>query len=219
MEKLLSKTEEKQIVTIANKEIKNFIHDWKKYPYRWESEADVHGELYVKIKSALCKKLSKSVRDRINTKFPCDGMVKEEEFNIIYCKPAIHIKKANYPDLVIYRPVNKNENNIGERKNDPMLWVCEIKYATEWSSELTDTAIKNDIKKLNKLIERTDETNADYACLLVLYRWMYKYTTKKRSKVGDRKKHIKWKSIKALKKDLDKKIRPYFEPKILCTPK
>lgn len=157
----MNKKNEKQIVGIAKKEIEKFTKEWKRNPYVWESEADVHAELYNKIKLKLC-----SVEYRYRKE-----MVQKETFSQVYCKPKIYIrgeKYCYYPDIVIYKNV-REIRNVGERENDPMLWVCEIKYITEWSSMLAIDNVKSDINKLECLLKQK-RGGADYACYLILQR-------------------------------------------------
>lgn len=159
------KNYEKRMVNIAERAIRGFVEEWKKNPYLWESETDVHAERYSKIKSSLNKP--------IECKY--EGYMEDDEkFSWIYCKPKIYIKgKTNYyyPDIVIYKK-GLRARKVGKRENEPMLWVCEIKYVTEWSSMLSRANVKNDIFKLKCLLKQKDDRikGTDYACCLILKR-------------------------------------------------
>ena len=62
----MNKKDEKSIVEIAEGAIEKFVEDWSRTPYAWESEADVHADLYGRICSALVQnreKFSKQERD------------------------------------------------------------------------------------------------------------------------------------------------------------
>ena len=93
----MNKKNEKQIVDIAEKEIQKFVKKWIKTPYAWESETDVHAELYMNIKQALHKKGFKPIKCKY------ESIVNAEYFDGVYCKPTTYFKKANYPDIVIYK--------------------------------------------------------------------------------------------------------------------
>lgn len=149
------------MVIIAEKEIRKFAREWQRNPYLWESETDIHAELYMRIKASLCKKFPLQ-------KYKYKDMTKKEKFDWIYCKPKTYIKGANYPDLVIYKD-NDNKHNIGNRENDPMLWVCEIKYITDWSSLLSKESVESDIKKLECVLKRKKD-GSNYACYLIMCR-------------------------------------------------
>ena len=158
----MNKVIEKRMVEIADREIENFAKEWKRNPYLWESETDVHSELYIRIKKSLQKFPLKECRYK--------GMKNKAEFDWIYCKPKTYIKRANYPDIVIYKYSGK-EQNIGDKENDLMLWICEIKYATDWSSSLSSETIKNDIEKL-KWFLNTKKGGSKYARYLILRRYV-----------------------------------------------
>src|SRR3989338_5568054 len=123
----MTKINEKEIVKIANRTVNRFRKLWEKDPYLWDVEADIHGELYVMIKSALKRK--GLIRGCYK-----EYMEHKGNFNWIYCKPLTHIRgrKKYYPDIVIYEKYAfKKNDNIYE----PMLWVCEIKYKTQWCGD------------------------------------------------------------------------------------
>ena len=195
------------MVNIAEREIKQFIKKWKKNPYHWESETDVHAELYIRIKSSLCKRFPLK-------KSKYKNMVKKEYFDWVYCKPKTSVKvdkRHCYPDIVIYKGAAHNEHNDNEREEDPMLWVCEIKYSTEWSSDLTVDSIRKDVVKLQRLLEqKADGTGTDHACLLILVRWLKKY---EKNKIP-RKKNLN-KIDKYLKSLKGKKIKLYYGEKVI----
>lgn len=158
----MTKTSEKEIVKIAEGEIKKFVKKWIKTPYAWESETDVHAELYMRIKSSLYRKGFKL------NKCKYKNIVDAEYFDGVYCKPTTYFKKAKYPDIVIYKGVDK-KYELGDRENEAMLWVCEIKYFTDWSSALYKEGVENDIRKLKRLLS-LKEKGADYAAYLILQR-------------------------------------------------
>lgn len=203
----MTKTAEMKMVSIAQKSIKEFIKQWEENPYLWETEADIHSELYNKIKSALHNKgiKPKSIKGYWWWE---DGERKElptrERFDWVYCKPKTNVKGKNeyyYPDIVIY----KDRENVRPNKkieNDPILWACEIKYATEWSSDITDKSIEKDGNKLMKLLrQKSDSGGTDYACLLVFFRWKKLYKSKAQYERGKKGIYVRVNKIKALLKN------------------
>lgn len=157
---------EKEIIKIAEGEIKKFIKQWKKFPYKWETETDVHAELYGRIKSAL-----RSYKPYL-AKY--DKWKKPEYFNWIYCAPLTYYESNDnkyrmQPDIVIYK---RNKGVVKGRINEPMLWVCEIKYKTEWSGDFHMGHRVADIKKLKTLLRQKNRSikGTDYACCLFLTR-------------------------------------------------
>ena len=174
MKKIMTKKNHDKIVKIAEEEVEKFVEKWKESPYLWESEADVHSELYMRIKNAL---YSNGFHPKpMKYTWEEDGkkkeMAKSEMFNWIYCEPKTYIENCpEHPDIVIFQNLGKTYH-MKARENMPMLWVCEIKYATEWSSSLPKENIKKDIKKLTRLLEQKKKKakGADYVCYLVLYR-------------------------------------------------
>ena len=153
---------EKQIVEIAEGEISKFVKKWIKTPYAWESETDVHAELYMNIKRSLHKKGFEP------SKCKYKNMIDLEVFDGVYCKPTTYFKKANYPDIVIYKGTD-TKYKLGDRENEGMLWVCEIKYFTDWSSALYKEGVENDIRKLKRLLSIRKQ-GAKYAAYLILQR-------------------------------------------------
>lgn len=155
----MTKKDEKSIVEIAEGTIEKFVEDWSRTPYAWESEADVHADLYGRICSALVqnrKKFSKQERDNYPfSKYGYEEWGKEkEDFKAVYCKPKVKgVRPTQYPDIVIYKKTTKPVS-VDSRENEPMLWVCEVKYLTEWSSQFSRSKIKEDTKKLKHWLEQ-----------------------------------------------------------------
>lgn len=166
----MTKRGEIEIVRIAERQVNKFIKRWKENSYLWESETDVHAELYMRIKLALRRK--KYMPVEMTYKKDMNG---SELFDLMYCKPKIYVagkKNAYFPDIAIYKKTQK-KYSVKKRENDPILWVCEIKYATDWSSNFSDENIKHDIVKLGRLLKQK-KGGADYACCLILKRWKNK---------------------------------------------
>jgi hypothetical protein len=218
--KRITKNEER-IIAIVERVIKKFVKDWGETPYRWETEADIHAELYGRICLALArnrKKFSKKERENIPfSKYGYTEWGREKEvFKIVYCKPRVKGERpTQYPDIVIYKKKIKAVS-VNTKKNEPMLWVCEIKYATEWSGAALPTKeIKNDIKKLKNLLgQRASGTGADNASYLILQR---KRNKKPKSKNGYIKKfysyqrnNIEKNRIGKILKNLNKRITPHY---------
>lgn len=170
----MTKKNEKVMITIAEREIKKFVGEWEKKPYLWESETDIHAEIYMRIKKSLRKVFPPKERYKYEKK---DN---EEYLDWVYCKPLITRSRKNqrkwyYPDIVIFKH-NKKNNGCVESKP---IWICEIKYTTEWSSGVSNNNIKNDGKKMQRLLkQKADDTSANQACLLVLKRKQWKSKNK-----------------------------------------
>lgn len=168
----MTKKNEKKMVKIADREIKKFIGEWEKKPYLWESETDIHAEIYMRIKKSVCKVFP------LKEKYKYEKKANKEYFDWVYCKPLIKKSRKSkwcYPDIIIFK-YNKKNNGCVESKP---IWICEIKYATEWSSGVSPDNIKNDGKKLQKLLkQRADGAGANRACLLVLKRKQWKSKSK-----------------------------------------
>ena len=85
-----------KIVNTAEKVIDEFVKEWERSPYLWETEADVHGELYKRIKSAIHKK----------NVHKYDDMARKEYFERVYCKYKTYIsgwgQNPYYPDIIIF---------------------------------------------------------------------------------------------------------------------
>lgn len=145
----MNKKDEKEIVKIAECEVSKFVKEWEKDPYLWDSEADVHGELYVRIKEAIKDRGFCSVTGRYKT-----YMSKKSRFDRVYCKPLTYIEGGEryYPDIVIYETVTFNDDN--KEKNEPMLWVCEIKYKTQWGGDQSEENREYDEEKLKQLLRQ-----------------------------------------------------------------
>lgn len=218
MTKKMTKKDENKMIGIIEREIKEFVKNWKQKPYLWESEADVHAELYKRIKSSINK--YKKFRPR---KFKCTyeengkrkEMPKKEWFGWIYLKPHTYTKingtkSSYYPDIVIYKDTGE-KHHVKEKENSPMLWVCEIKYSTEWSSDLTVASIRKDVKKLQDLLkQKADGTGINHTCFLILVRWLKKY---EKNKIPKKENLIKIdKYLKGLK---GKKIKLYYGKKVI----
>lgn len=168
----MTKKDEKRMVSIAEGEIKKFVKEWKENPYLWDSEADVHGELYVRIKNAIKDGGFRSVNGRYKT-----YMSKKAQFDWVYCKPLTYVEGGEryYPDIVIYEKVTFNDDN--KEKNEPMLWVCEIKYKTQWGGDQSEENRKYDEEKLKQLLKQ--RTNPKIQGTKYAYFMHLKRTSKK----------------------------------------
>lgn len=208
----MNKTNEKEMVIIAKKEIKKFAKEWRKNPYLWESETDIHAELYCKIKASINKKFKCEEKEKCY--WEENGVEKtmptKEYFDWVYCKPATYIKikgkrKCYYPDIVIYKNT-RGKHVTKEGENTPMLWACEIKYATEWSSDISDSdsSIKKDGDKLKELLKQKNRKTkgTDSACLLVFSRWMKQYDSKPKCDEAER-------ALKNRVEKIDKRLKRF----------
>ncbi len=144
----MNKEKENKIVAIAKREVSKFVKKWKKDPYLWDTEADIHGELYVRIKKALKSLDKKKIKGRYEK-----YMSKKARFDRIYCKPLTYVKGGNYyPDIVIYGDCAFD--NDEKKVNEPMLWACEIKYRTQWGGDQSKENRDYDKYKLRQLLRQ-----------------------------------------------------------------
>ena len=156
----------KKIETI----VRGFIRDWKKNPYLWNNEIDVQIEIACRIKKAL-KHMGK---ERIEAKYK--GYRTMEIFSRVCCEPPIYFKsqgkrKKCFPDIVVFDDIpdpSKPPDEPDKKRNWPMLWVCEIKYETEWGGDFQKCNREFDQTKLKALLQQKDGTQ--YACILDLKR-------------------------------------------------
>jgi hypothetical protein len=149
---------EKEMIKIAEREIREFVDEWKKKPYLWESESDIHGDIYMRIKNSLHKKFPP------NKKYKYKEKDRKECLDWIYCKPPIvkaekRKRRWCYPDIVIFKYNEENNDCIKDRP----IWICEIKYITNWSGTLSN-GVRNDIKKLERWLDQ--EYDVHYLILL-----------------------------------------------------
>ena len=141
---MAEKNRNEEVVRIAEEAVKELVKEWEKDPYLWDSEADIQGELYVRIKEKL-KKFKKKKKDRYKK-----WMNHKAHFNMIYCNPLTYVegRQRYHPDIVIYEDHKCIDDN---NKNEPMLWVCEIKYKRQWGGDWEENHIKYDKDKLRQL--------------------------------------------------------------------
>jgi len=159
----MNKKDESIMTDIATRELKDFVKKWKKNPYLWESETDVHAELYLKIKEAIRHKFPNLPRYKYEIKD------KKQYFDRVYCKPPIarlnnRKRILRYPDIVVF--IAEEDPKKKDCIKDKPVWACEIKYETEWSGLLSLEGVKKDIDTLKYLYaERNVKT-----CYLILRR-------------------------------------------------
>ena len=176
--KAFTKKQKKELVNIACEQLEQFIKEWQVFPFVWNKERDVQVELASRIKSAF-----REHRNRYWANYKCirnkvDGFEHGQKFARVCCEPLIYYKnkegrrKCCFPDIVICGAPG-NPKNPAEpwknKRNEPIIWVCEIKYQREWrkpySSE--EEAVR-DLEKIKSLLKQEDGTK--YACLLIFSR-------------------------------------------------
>lgn len=180
----MSENKNKTIVAIAEKTVAAFAKEWKKNPYLWDSEADIHGELYVRIKKAIKKVDKKKIWGQYKK-----YMNEEARFGRVYCEPLTYVRGGwnYYPDIVIYDDCRLD--NDDKRINEPMLWVCEIKYKTQWGGDQNEENREYDKEKLKELLKQYKEKirGTKYACCLNFIRSKHKKPKFEIIKYGKRK--------------------------------
>lgn len=180
--KPLTKRLKKKLVRIAWRQLEGFIMDWQESPYKWRSERDVQVEIASRIKSAYKEhqreysaRYTKNSRYR---RFILPGFEKGQTYSRVNCEPPVFQNKKGKefiyrPDIVIWdNPKDPPEEQ--KTKNDPMLWVCEIKYRRPWKADDSERKHYPDIDKLRFLLKRKQ---TKYAC------WLHMHF--KRANAGD----------------------------------
>ena len=149
--------------------IDKFIKDWQSNPYKWSKEIDIQ----VDIANRIISEYRAIGTDTINASYDVKikGFEQTQVYSRVCCEPQIYYqwddgkRDGCFPDIVIFDDIDHPElppDRGNEKKNWPMLWVCEIKYLNEWSISLQND--KWDIEKMRYLIKQAD--GAKYACWL-----------------------------------------------------
>lgn len=170
---ILHKKLENKLIGLAFKVIKSFIRDWQKSPYKWDKEIDIQVEIASRIKTCY-QKLGK---DEMNASYKVNikGFEREQVYSRVCCEPIVFYKYEDgirypcFPDIVIYQDIENPKpppDETEQKTNWPMLWICEIKYWTEWIS--TPKKDDWDINKMKYLLKQKDGTKS--ACWLTFYR-------------------------------------------------
>lgn len=148
--------------------IGKFIDEWLISPYEWETERDIQVDIASRIKITLKE------NNLHLLKASYDG--KTQRYNRVSCEPRIYVKEESderyscRPDIVVYDDIENCDSSPDEvaGNNWPMLWVCEIKYLTEWAGDFHSDNRQWDIDKACSLLRQTDGTK--YASCLNFYR-------------------------------------------------
>jgi hypothetical protein len=174
MKKLTAK--QKKIISVAWKQVENFIKDWQRSPNEWYNERDIQVEIASRIRRIYKSKKCgwDKIWARYTKKFYGEKFLKKGiTMNRVVCEPpSYHRYKRDQhekyrPDIVVLddipHPEKPYEKHYSQKRNDPMLWVCEIKYRPPWRSARQGEN-KRDKEKLANLLRQSDGTK--YACLL-----------------------------------------------------
>lgn len=165
----------KRLVNIAWKQLEAFIKGWQKDTYKWNNEIDIQVDLASRIKTAY-KKLKKDTQ-WAKYKGVVNGFEKGQIYSRIYCEPKTFYEYAKNkrdicrPDIVIYNDI-ENPSSPKEpwriKQNDPILWICEIKFQPEWGNKRPNKRTNWDLRKIRYLLRQKDGTK--YACWLDMSR-------------------------------------------------
>ena len=172
--KILTKIE-KKLIGIAQRETKKFIAKWKKSPYKWDNERDIQVELTSRLKHAY------GIFNKYNAEYKKWSVPGYKQiYSRIRCEPRVYYTDGKgdrcccKPDIVIFKDLDNpkappDDINWRQKKNCPILWLCEIKYNTEITptNNLTNVKTDWDRKKLRYLLNNRE---AYTACWLVLFR-------------------------------------------------
>ncbi len=139
---------------IIQKEIKKFIKDWQRSPYRWNTEVDIQIEIVNRLSNVF--KVHKILEQKAVYEVMNERTKEEVTSRRICCEWPTHYydkkrKKVHCkPDIIVYDdlkdPKNPPSNKNG--RNDPMFWVCEIKYKTDWGGDYQKRTREHDIEKI-----------------------------------------------------------------------
>ena len=167
--------EEKRLVNTAWRQLERFINDWKHSPCEWDNEIDVQVELASRLKRAYGK------LNDYDAQYDTVVVPKKKQcWSRVSCEPRIYytdsdnVRRCSKPDIVVFKDLEKPEQPpddypYPERKNKPILWLCEIKYNTEATptNKLTDVNRDGDSKKIRYYLK---DREVRYACWLVISR-------------------------------------------------
>lgn len=171
---------QQKLIRVTKNIINNFVKEWRKSPYEWETEMDIHAEIY----NRLVREFEKQNWLKMRLKY---DDVKDERFTgrsqtyrRIGCKPKTYFKYKGkriirYPDIVIYSDIPDPDNPPDKTKdiNFPMFLTIEIKYQTEWSGDWNPYNKKVDVAKMKWLIKQANDKTINgtrYAWCLNFYR-------------------------------------------------
>lgn len=175
--KLSSK--QKKLINIAWREVEEFIKDWLASPTKWLNERDIQLEVASRIKRR-CKQegqetiWARYTDKRYGERFLKEGitMTRVSCESPVYYRPRKNQHEIYRPDVILYddipHPEKPFEEHYSKKRNDPMIWVCELKYFPPWKSVYHSTD-KRDLDKLKKLLRQKDGARAA-CCLNIAYR-------------------------------------------------
>ena len=133
---------------IGNEAIDGFLLEWRKSPWAWAQEIDVHADLIQRIKGEI------PAPDQLLQAGHCQikgGGVRM--FSRATCTPVVARAPGYekiYPDIVIWGAGDKADQGTSDISDGqwPILWVCEIKY--DFTSPATGE--RDDYERLSQLI-------------------------------------------------------------------
>lgn len=148
--------------------VEKFILEWLGSPYEWETERDVQVDIASRIKFIF------KANNLHLLKAMYDGKV--QMYSRVSCDPPIYVKDLSgeksfcRPDIVVYDDIENCDSppDAVPRINWPQLWVCEIKYQTEWAGDFSPANKQWDIDKARLLLQQSD--GAKCASCLNFYR-------------------------------------------------
>lgn len=165
-----------RIVQIIQAEIEKFIKDWQQSPYCWNTEVDIQAEIVHRLSNVfgthkiLEQKAFYKVMNGESKEWVVYRRVSCEWPTYYYCSKK-NKKVRRKPDIVVYDDLKDPENPPSNKDgvNDPMFWVCEIKYKTDWGGDQHKSNREYDIKKLKGLLRQCGNSKIEgtkYACFL-----------------------------------------------------
>ncbi len=146
----------------------DFIREWSVSPYEWETERDIQVDIASRIK----KILKENTLHLLKANYAGNVQL----YSRLSCEPRIYVKDVGNeryscrPDIVVYDDIENCDSPPDEvtGNNWPLLWVCEIKYQTEWAGDFQPANRQWDRDKTRLLLQQSD--GAKYATCLNFYR-------------------------------------------------
>lgn len=133
----------RRLVAVAWRETEAFIRDWQKSPFRWNNERDIQVELAGRLKAALGGRYNVFQADYRYFRRKGFGR-RQQRFSRVCCEPAVYYADARgrrqccRPDVLIWgdmKDPDRPQDSFYTKKNDPILWLCEIKFHPGWGRQ------------------------------------------------------------------------------------
>ena len=141
---------DRAIQRVARRTVERFVREWQANPLWWAAEADVHAELFGRLRRAY-----RAVgQDRLegNYRWYSDRGIPGRQFWCrVACKPPVRLHSGRIvrPDLVVGQKIGDPSHPPDEKLTGtwPLLWVCEIKCESLESLAYDRTKVRRLLKE------------------------------------------------------------------------